>query len=242
MYSAGRNVPVKREDVLEHTSLSESLLPNARPSLQYNQGNLHDNQRTKGLRKATSIALFALTTAAGLALLSIVLWYGVIAALGPTVNSRAGNTSASSRWCGNSSEEAIARGCRMEGMSYAWMPPQCFYDSLSSQYQPFTSREWFIEDHNKTRTIVSPTDLEMGRFSEVWAAGYHTSHCLFLWTKLSYAIENRMPLVDVRTANYEHTRHCARSIDWTPEAPGAIVKVVLRFYDCVELPWDDTVE
>ena len=146
-------------------------------------------------------------------------------------------TSPSVSTCGNSSAEAIARGCRMEAMFYGWIPPECYYEEVSSHYDPFTSLKWYSAPHAEDENLVDPADLWAGTNRRVWATTYHKQHCLFLWRKLALAVDQRRSLIDSKTANFEHSVHCVQILDWIPEQPNQIVEVNLRFYDCVNLPW-----
>jgi hypothetical protein len=115
-------------------------------------------------------------------------------------------------------------------MTYAWIPPQCYYPALSSQYTPFTDRRWYLACSQNESLRVSPAELAAGKYREVWAANYHKSHCLFLWRKLAWAVEGRERWIDARAGDRVHSDHCAEILDELPEDPGALSRVKLSFF------------
>ncbi|KAF2019787.1 hypothetical protein BU24DRAFT_459419 [Aaosphaeria arxii CBS 175.79] len=56
--------------------------------------------------------------------------------------------------CGRSSKVAMEKGCVMEPLFYGWMPPQCVFQELTTQYPVFEDRKWF-KDENMTLPISS---------------------------------------------------------------------------------------
>ena len=137
--------------------------------------------------------------------------------------------------CGNTSAEAMAKGCRIEPMMYGWVPPECFYDDLSDQYHVYTDRKWY-EDRNLQHE-VEPSRMLAGELPMVYTTGYHSAHCLFMWRKMARAVNHRVTLLDNKALSLHHADHCAKSISLFPEDPSAVATVKLGFYHCVRLPW-----
>ena len=138
--------------------------------------------------------------------------------------------------CGETNEEAIARGCVMEPMLYGWMPKECYFEKLSRQYTPFEDREWFTGSDYQER--VPPEDIWAGKHKQIYAHQYHGQHCLFLSRKLSWAVAQRSEYLDLKTLNVEHTDHCAEVLmDHGAEGKNASNNVKLGFYTCVRMFW-----
>lgn len=137
--------------------------------------------------------------------------------------------------CGNSTEEARSRGCRLESMIFGWVPNECYYEELSEQYRPFEDRKWYLDPSAKE--LADPARLIAGEVPIAYGTAYHTEHCLFLWRKLAYAIENRISLIDTKSLKLEHSDHCADTLTRFKEKPNQIVKTKLGFYKCQRLPW-----
>jgi hypothetical protein len=137
--------------------------------------------------------------------------------------------------CGTTSEEARARGCVMEPMVYGWMPKECYYDDLSSEYHPYEDREWYTTDKFEER--VTPEELWAGTREHVYTHKYHTEHCFFLMRKLSRAVDRREKYVDHKSLQVAHADHCSMVITGWREASNSTNDVVLGFYRCIPLPW-----
>lgn len=137
--------------------------------------------------------------------------------------------------CGVTSEEARARGCVMEPMVYGWVPKECYYADLSSEYNPYEDREWYTTP--AFEELVTPEELWAGKRSHVYTHKYHTEHCFFLMRKLSRAVNRREKYVDHKSLQLEHVDHCAEIITGRTEAPNSTNDVVLGFYKCIPLSW-----
>ncbi|RAL66488.1 hypothetical protein DID88_006178 [Monilinia fructigena] len=59
--------------------------------------------------------------------------------------------------CGNTTEEALSKGCIMEPMIYGWIPQECYFADLSAQYSPFEDRRWYTDATYST--VIAPADL-----------------------------------------------------------------------------------
>jgi hypothetical protein len=138
--------------------------------------------------------------------------------------------------CGQSREEALSRGCRIEPMVYGWMPKQCYFDELSREYTPFEDRQWY-RDSNMTEPLTSEEMWE-GVVTHVFTSRYHGQHCLFLWRKLSLAVDERRSHLDLKSLEVDHAKHCSKILEHgVRETNETVNDVVLGYYTCVPLPW-----
>ena len=69
-------------------------------------------------------------------------------------------------YCGESSAEAIERGCSMEPLFYGWFPSQCVYQELTDKFPVFEDRTYY-SDWNLTERVL-PEDLWTGKFATVY--------------------------------------------------------------------------
>lgn len=138
--------------------------------------------------------------------------------------------------CGSTNEEAISRGCFMEPMVYGWMPPACYFANLSSQYQPFTDRDWYSDPDFASDSKIAAEDIWAGKHTHIFVHRYHTEHCLFLWRKLAWAVEAKSEWLDTKTLSVSHTDHCAKQLSRSWESENGTNNVELGFYHCVRLP------
>ncbi|KAB8349535.1 hypothetical protein FH972_023561 [Carpinus fangiana] len=137
--------------------------------------------------------------------------------------------------CGKSPSEAREKGCRIEPMIYGWVPSACFYPSLSADFDALSDRQWYA-DYNMTQLLTREQMWE-AEIVHVYTHYYHAEHCLFLWRKLAWAVENRLPYVDNKTLDLHHTNHCSDMVSHGREMPDGVNDVVLGFYGCKKLQW-----
>ncbi|KAM3065805.1 hypothetical protein ACMFMG_009971 [Clarireedia jacksonii] len=149
-------------------------------------------------------------------------------------------------FCGHTPEDAIKNGCHFESMLSSWVPDACYFDGAEQGYDVFSDLPWFADPFLKQPL----TDLEMmhvraGNYSHVYTTwSYHDEHCLYTWRKLAMAMERRLPYIDTKTANEEHSLHCAmRTRNYVREDGQEIIadlqtvglKVTLTYFGCVSL-------
>jgi hypothetical protein len=137
--------------------------------------------------------------------------------------------------CGTSSDEAQAQGCIMEPMVYGWMPKECYYADLTSEYNPFEDREWYMSNEFEER--VTAEELWAGARKHVYTHMYHTEHCFFLMRKLSRAVDRKERYIDNKSLQVAHADHCSQSITSVREKANSTNDVVLGFYRFIPLLW-----
>ena len=139
-------------------------------------------------------------------------------------------------YCGHTSSEARALGCVLEPMMYGWMPPQCQYPEVTS-HNNFTKWPWYA-DENMTQ-LLNEEQIWKGEFISLWTniSGYHTEHCLFLYRKLMYGLENKVRWLDKKTVSSSHAYHCVGQLSEAPEGPNDTTFVQLGIYTCEETTW-----
>ncbi|KAI1351865.1 hypothetical protein F5Y01DRAFT_281361 [Xylaria sp. FL0043] len=113
--------------------------------------------------------------------------------------------------CGSTAEEAKARGCHFDTISFCWLPDECYDSDLVAHFE--ATRNWeYYADEEGTKPI-SHEELVGGHGNKLWVSWeYHLRHCLYMWLKFHRAVlakgDPNKPLIDSYIANLNHTNHC----------------------------------
>ncbi|KAI8948266.1 hypothetical protein F4801DRAFT_557756 [Xylaria longipes] len=114
--------------------------------------------------------------------------------------------------CGSTAEEAKARGCNFDTISFCWLPDECYDSDLVDTFE--ATRNWeYYADPEGTQPI-SHEELVGGHANHLWVRWeYHLRHCMFMWMKFQRAVLAKgnpdLPQIDSYIANLNHTNHCA---------------------------------
>ncbi|KAI0159056.1 hypothetical protein BJ166DRAFT_529259 [Pestalotiopsis sp. NC0098] len=117
-------------------------------------------------------------------------------------------------YCGTTSTEAIALGCKYDSLAAAWLPDHCRDDELTAEFDrsgdgPNGTWLYFKDTHHTIPISVEEIqwlgDTPDERFHMDYS--WHEVHCLFYWRK-----EHRFRLngktLDPRSDTEEHIKHC----------------------------------
>ena len=109
--------------------------------------------------------------------------------------------------CGMSAAEATQLGCKYDLMSFAWLPPACFDEELTQQFLGEKTWEWYQDP--SARSPVSQEEVSLGNFEHLYVKWeYHLYHCVYMWRKMTRALEREVPL-DAYIGDPHHTTHCS---------------------------------
>ncbi|KAK8094988.1 hypothetical protein PG997_001673 [Apiospora hydei] len=133
--------------------------------------------------------------------------------------------------CGNSSVEAAALGCHFDIMSFSWLPPACFDEQLTHDFETTEDWQWFL-DQNGTQP-VSKEEVLLGERDLFVSSRYHKHHCTFMWKKLHRAL-GKGHLIDSYIGNYNHTVHCEHML-LMEDADSAVLntRILRKFPSCL---------
>ncbi|KAG6004544.1 hypothetical protein E4U43_000716 [Claviceps pusilla] len=110
--------------------------------------------------------------------------------------------------CGTTVQEARAKGCVFDYLSYVWVQPPCYYPHLLAEYNNRTGVKWYTDPSLNDEFQIPDEEIRRGEHPEVWAPRkFHAMHCAFTVSKIHYALANHEPL-DSRANSFEHTKHC----------------------------------
>lgn len=110
--------------------------------------------------------------------------------------------------CGNSSDEARARGCVFDLMSWCWLPPACHDAELSEQFLRENGPwDWYLD--LKATLHVDQEEVAKGNTDLVYVAeSYHQIHCAYVWSKMHRAYMGQGAM-DSYIGSFNHTKHCS---------------------------------
>ena len=112
--------------------------------------------------------------------------------------------------CGTSSHEAVSLGCEFDVMSFAWLPPRCFDQSLMLEFLALRDWQWYLDAESHQRVDMVP--VSKGSYDHLYVTQeYHMYHCTYMWRKMHRAIQNGQPL-DGYIGKIEHTAHCEKML------------------------------
>ena len=110
--------------------------------------------------------------------------------------------------CGNTFEEARARGCLFDTISFSWLAPECHDEELVAEFDKLPIVWHFYTDPAGTQEV--PMDVvERGERALYVPWSHHLWHCSFLWRKMHRAVMAGTP-VDSYIGLYAHTKHCSQ--------------------------------
>lgn len=136
--------------------------------------------------------------------------------------------------CGETPDEAIARGCFFDIISFCWLAPRCYDADLSSQFDQITAWEWY-RDFNHTLPVTHE-QIMTGRFTGLHVSlEYHLRHCTTTWEKMHRAFlgPNGPKAIDSYIASYEHTKHCTMLLnDESMQLEAVNTMIVIKYPDC----------
>jgi len=137
--------------------------------------------------------------------------------------------------CGDSLEEAQARGCIFDLMSFRWIHPACFNRNESEAWlESYGPWEWYMEKNN-TESVVGVDVLPYQ--TRAWTQqSYHVAHCLYVW-KLLHLAAISGSLIDDETIVISHSDHCAKIVMKYESIPSqnVVTRVDMSYSKCVTL-------
>lgn len=108
--------------------------------------------------------------------------------------------------CGNTADEARARGCIFDTISFSWLVPECYDGELVDEFSRLPVHFPFYADPEGSVELPW-SEVEKGERTMYVPWSHHLWHCGFLWRKMHRAIMAGKP-IDSYIGSYEHTVHC----------------------------------
>jgi hypothetical protein len=129
--------------------------------------------------------------------------------------------------CGNSTAEAISRGCKFDSLATSWLPLVCRDDALTEEFDrsgPGPDGEWIyylnqnLSEPIRLHQVAMLADAPIMDDRQFWMTSeWHTAHCLFYWRKSLRSTKRmnsggRSPGADKIEETFSdviHVDHCA---------------------------------
>ena len=113
--------------------------------------------------------------------------------------------------CGNSSIEALARGCSFDQLMWAWYPKHCPHYANAEYLHAEPDEPWrfYIDPYEKK--VASEEEWLDALDNKVPVYGErreHLTHCVFMYLSLGQIIRDGTRYTP-RQVDYEHLEHCA---------------------------------
>lgn len=118
-------------------------------------------------------------------------------------------------YCGNSTDEAIANGCKFDLLGPSWAPDHCRDDELTAEFMKAgkgpngTWEFWWDHEHTKPMSIAEVSllpDDPNGAFYSTWE--FHVKHCTYQWRKHTRGLEKGITNMDIENVGLGHIQHC----------------------------------
>ena len=112
--------------------------------------------------------------------------------------------------CGSSHtvDEARAKGCLFDPMSWLWVRPECYDSSLIDDFMNRTDWSWHTDWKLTPESQVPLDRVFAGDHPHLFTSKkYHSIHCTYMWQKMHKALLEHRP-VDTDLTSWHHTHHC----------------------------------
>ncbi|TQW00914.1 hypothetical protein V2A60_001948 [Cordyceps javanica] len=138
--------------------------------------------------------------------------------------------------CGNSPEDARARGCRYSIVLHSWLPASCLTEADEADARDMYKdrRHWsYTTSSGRNLTVEELGAGDYGFFDTSF--DWHVSHCMFVWKRLHRILLDPTLELDTYTANYHHTSHCVKMIGGHPEGmKDSGTKIFVKYPKCAK--------
>jgi hypothetical protein len=137
--------------------------------------------------------------------------------------------------CGNSPEDAKARGCQYSIVLHSWLPKSCLTEADADDANDmYKDRSWYyktLSGHNLTIEELGAGDYDHFMTTFDW----HVTHCMYVWKRLHRIMLDPTQELDSYTANYHHTSHCVDMIGGHPEGmKDSGTKIFVKYPKCAK--------
>lgn len=118
-------------------------------------------------------------------------------------------------YCGESTTEARARGCKYDSLCAAWLPDHCRDAELTAEFERSgdgPDGKWlYWADRNHTMPLTVEQVAELGNDPTAtfhMSGQWHVTHCFYLWRLEHRSRFTRHLFVEGRSDTEKHILHC----------------------------------
>lgn len=113
--------------------------------------------------------------------------------------------------CGNSTAEALARGCSWDQLTWSWYPPHCPHYA-NDEFMDAEPWVYYADPYGKTAVEGDTFAQAMDNRTQLYGERReHMTHCVYLFLSLGQIVRDGTRHVE-RLVEYEHLHHCAKII------------------------------
>lgn len=137
--------------------------------------------------------------------------------------------------CGNSPEDAKARGCQYSIVLHSWLPKSCLTTADAEDAKDmYNDRHWPYETASGQNLTIGELGAgDYGHFTTTF--DWHVVHCMYVWKRLHRIMLDPMQELDSYTANYHHTSHCVKMIGGHSEGmKDSGTKIFVKYPKCAK--------
>lgn len=116
--------------------------------------------------------------------------------------------------CGRTPEEARSRGCTFDVISFSWLTPECYDESLTNDFINWDDWVWYTDE--SLNVTMSLEQAKLGEQNALVGWHYHVVHCTFMWIQMHRGLERGW--IGHHLQHYDHTLHCQHTFLQNPEA------------------------
>ena len=116
--------------------------------------------------------------------------------------------------CGQTPEEARARGCEFDMLVTAWLPSRCIDRELVREFMSLGKWQFYDkQDGNENDKLITYDPAFLGSINQtIWTTRrWHTTHCVFMFKKLDRALVHGWS-VDAEAISEPHMDHCMNTL------------------------------
>lgn len=113
--------------------------------------------------------------------------------------------------CGNSSSEALAKGCRFDQLTWSWLPQKCPHYA-NEEFKKVQDWKYYVDRNGTQEAAGDNWDKAMNNEIPLYTiSGEHSTHCVYLLLGMAKIIRDGSPIIPKMT-DYPHLEHCAKHI------------------------------
>ncbi|KAM4063787.1 hypothetical protein HRG_006898 [Hirsutella rhossiliensis] len=111
--------------------------------------------------------------------------------------------------CGNSSREAVERGCSFDHLTWAWSPPGCPHYA-NDEFISVQNWTYYLDGLGKEVAVGENWSKALDNEIRLYGQrGEHLTHCVFMFLSMAQIIRDNASQITPKLKEYEHAHHCA---------------------------------
>lgn len=161
----------------------------------------HESNNARLVDKRTLLTVFGILTLFTLCAI-------IVAIYSPFLLREATSNAISPVSCGNSSAEAISRGCSFDQLTWSWYPPHCPHYA-NEEFTRAEAWTFFLDNQGEQEATGDWWRKAMDNEVRLWGQRReHLTHCVYLMLSVAQVVRDKTPAA-TKMLEYKHLQHCA---------------------------------